>query len=418
MKSIRQKAFVALAALFFCLVQVSAFAAQSVEVPEIGMTFQVPDGMHYFTREIESETLGLALFGMDRDELRDYYIEQEIYLDCVPEDMSYEITVFVNGDTPDDLPFNDWTQEELEAFALELRDNGEFESGELYQSGETIYIKLSGPGDPSYENGPREIWQYYTYYQGKDIHFLVYAYGGPVSEAAKETVETLIDGTVFAEPTAPAPSGPTPDFADEPFAYEHHGGYGSGRKGLEPSNPMQGVFGGLGMFAYLFLIVAEAVLNLLPLLVYRLAHGKPVSKGKAVVMCLALSFLLSFVGWNASNWTGLYLPPALQFVWFIVGFLILTIGKNRPVSRQEQTPYRQPPQPVETRTATPRRPVQRTQAGRPQNASRPVVRTQQPLESHKLRRCPDCGAKVRGDIKICPKCGSELYYYHSSADDE
>ena len=191
-----RRLFSLLIAILLVIPGLEAHAAENVyRLDDLGLSVTIPTSLATFTRGTKSNDPNFKAFGITKEQMDSLMEENNIYLNALASNGSYEIVV-----TMSEIPIDDFyflSDDELLEFASSLVD-GYAEKGvevielEVYEHPQAkfvkIHLKLSSD---SYG------MQYYTIYDGKAISLTMHSYTGKLSVYQKQLIEQAVNSIKF-----------------------------------------------------------------------------------------------------------------------------------------------------------------------------------------------------------------------------
>lgn len=198
-----------------CMLPVPAFAtSNSYMLEDLGMSIELSPEHVVFTRDVKSNDPNLSIYGLTKDKLYSFMLEQNIYLNAWDEDISYEIIVtMVESPFEDYNLFSDTTLNGF-ASALETEYAGigiTLMRSEIYQHRQAKFIKiyLSQPNNGETAYG----LQYNTVYNGKTINITLQSYSGKIDQDKEAIIQNIVDTVCFdTDPQCGTPPAQTKTF--------------------------------------------------------------------------------------------------------------------------------------------------------------------------------------------------------------
>ena len=175
-------------------------SSETYSLDELGMTIDIPSEYIVFTRDIDGSDPALSAYGIDKEDMLDFMESNNIYLNAMDEQVSFEIVVTMTGSTTNDL--NLWSDTELEALEsfFESADNEKnvIEKYEIYQHEQTKFIKLHVAQQT--ETNTTYRLQYYTVYDNMAINVALYSYSGKINSDMESILNAIVDTVYFEKP--------------------------------------------------------------------------------------------------------------------------------------------------------------------------------------------------------------------------
>lgn len=172
-------------------------------IEELGLTVVIPAGLSTLTQDIAEDDPLLETLGIDRDTLLEYYIENNIYLNSLPQGITYEVVISCVEDTTialmKDLRYA--SEDDMDVFIDGLIEG--FESvGSTYISSETYthpqakFMKIYS--ESSVSGVTTQTVQYYTVVDGKGISIVLSSYSGEITDEMEAELREIVDSAEFA----------------------------------------------------------------------------------------------------------------------------------------------------------------------------------------------------------------------------
>ena len=422
MKTIRRRWLALLLVCGMGLLCPAALAAERVDVPELGLELEAPEGTVYFTRSNIDETMSLVLFGMDGEELSRYLSETGAYLDLVAANRSYEVLLYADP-AEGELPLSQWSEEEQTALVAEYLDDEDYAACDLLDVGDIKLLRLSELKEAGRENGLAEAI-YYTV--ANEVTLLVYVY--PMEDVLPErALPVVLSETETLLGTLRWPGAPVAWEGGDTFDYDF----------TDEWNAMPWVVGAA---------IGMALLLVIPALILRRAHRRAYPLPAAIGLGLAVGAAVLALFRGPLAWLYEFTDPSFFVCWLVVAIVILWRGRSKRPEREAEKYSRWADEediarewdetegreltPWEQRELNRHFPVAGT--GTPKPEKRGVVRPSRAQITNRrpsaaeydpcthrpsVKRCPDCGKRVSAHARVCPRCGSEVYYYHAEEED-
>lgn len=193
-----------LSIIFISLSTFSVFGNDTnlLKFADINMETQIPTDLITYTRSTSYNNSKLELIGVSNiEELKSLMVSNNIYLEAVPEDVSYEIIVSGKdaGSNPD---FDTLSESELNSTFeqyVNTCNNIDNESvtekvtaSSIYKTDAAIYFQVDVK---SIANNNMTIYlrKYYTVKMGKAISFVVQSNGKELNDTSSEKIATIVD---------------------------------------------------------------------------------------------------------------------------------------------------------------------------------------------------------------------------------
>jgi hypothetical protein len=189
------------AVLLSCAVT-PAFASDTIDLPELKMRVEMPDGWIVLTRNMSADDPNFALMGTDKETNDKYLEEKDFYMDAKRADGSEEIIVVSTPSTPYDVYDLDLLSEtELDDLMQEVVDNlsGYYAVVEdsFYETEQATYLRID-VNDLDGEGRKRYCREYGTFIDGMNTVFVYICYDNPFTPAQEAVFKSVVDSAVFA----------------------------------------------------------------------------------------------------------------------------------------------------------------------------------------------------------------------------
>lgn len=185
-------------------------------IEELGMTVQIPADLIVFTRHIDPNDPNPALFDLTKENLENYFIAHDIYLNAVALKVTHEINIFMlnRSEIQETMDFGTYTDSELQAFI----DN----SGDIYKQPDVTYIQTEIDDThpqvkfiKSYFERPNGTYpaygvQYYTIHNGMVIDITLMSYDKPITADREALIHGVINSVRFEQADLPVVSSTVP----------------------------------------------------------------------------------------------------------------------------------------------------------------------------------------------------------------
>lgn len=212
------KRLLSLAAAIICFLSAapSVFAAEPDEyvLTLLNMTIEAPEGWVTFSRDTEADDPDIELLGMDSGELREYYVQNNIYLNMISVEPYAEIVVTMTDyeESRDTYDFNLVHDEEMLPIAESImRQMQEAVNDEVTYTDCAVYEHQQARFAVFYmtkQNSGMTVYakQYYTVINGQAINITLHSYGTRISNGLEVIIKDTVDSVEFTKVTEkPAP---------------------------------------------------------------------------------------------------------------------------------------------------------------------------------------------------------------------
>ena len=172
----------------------SAYGTRTVQVPELGLSVEIPDDYYCLTRETRAEDPAYEKAGIPKETIDQYMEENSIYLDAWGSPGMYEITLIQAPDSGIDFSAIDGSAvRQSKDFLKEALEAGGFEmtSCDYYKNKTAAFIKTEFFGK---ENG-RDVRKimYTTSLKDKSLCFTLSIYTENAGKEGERLIKTVID---------------------------------------------------------------------------------------------------------------------------------------------------------------------------------------------------------------------------------
>lgn len=201
------------------LFSATALAAETTtyELDALDMSIDIPDDYVVFTRDMSADDPTYAQFGLSKEEMGEILEESKAYLDAVMPDVSHEIVVTMEDNSPLE-DFGQLSDTSLSAIASMLQDAAEdygitYVRSEIYQHEQVKFIRLYS----SHPNNDQTVYtlQYYTVCNGQAINISMHSYVGKITQANEDELQKTVDSADFRNAKTMKATG----LETEPFLY-------------------------------------------------------------------------------------------------------------------------------------------------------------------------------------------------------
>jgi len=177
------------------------------------MQIDIPSELKTITRDSISDEQAINDMGFDIPYMREYFASENIYLNAISDDTSYEIVIAMSSDEGTKQAWNlhDHNDSEINkavvAIGKALEKQGlTFSINSIYKTAHVIFIvidsELMQDDTMCYQR------QYFTVVNGQGINIKAIVYGRPINEELADMYKTIIDSITFNEiQENPDPSG-------------------------------------------------------------------------------------------------------------------------------------------------------------------------------------------------------------------
>lgn len=207
----------AIAIICFFSAATAALAAEpeEYELTLLNMTINAPEGWITFSRDTGADDPDLELLGLDSEELADYYIQNNIYLNMISVEPYAEIVVTMTDyeGSRDTYDFNLVPEEEMmpmaESVMLEMQeemnDKVSYTDCAVYEHQQAkfavFYMTQQNMGVTIYGK------QYYTVINGQAINITLHSYGAMITGDLEQIIKDTVDSVTFTKVTEKPAAG-------------------------------------------------------------------------------------------------------------------------------------------------------------------------------------------------------------------
>ncbi len=187
------------------LIPVSCMAESSVTIDELGLSLSMPNKTYVITRETEATSTVWDAFTWTQEDFIKYLTDNNIYVDTIARDGSYEIVLIGRQGKNYDEIFNlslFKDEEILKLLSSSTSSAGKLlgltiDSEEIYNSGSVKYFVFSGT--QATEKQTVYIKSYITVVNANFIQISFRSYNGPLSKLNETTIKYVVDSIEFKE---------------------------------------------------------------------------------------------------------------------------------------------------------------------------------------------------------------------------
>lgn len=395
--------------MLFLLVSTPALAINSSQgtaytINELGMSMNIPSDLYVFTRDIASDDPNPSHFDLTREEFINYFNINNIYLNAVSEEVTYEIVIYMVKNTDQNVSdFTEYSDTELQVLLEDLSSTYEmngvtYDNSVIYTGNPQVkFIKSSFQK----ANGDKPAYglQYFTVYDGKEINITLDSYDKTVTPDREAMISKVIDSITLIKKSAPIENAGITGALNAAST-----GYRAGITGFVGTD-FDSLSGIALIWLLLFDIIATFVLFTLPMFVYRyLVIKEPLLKQRAKKIAIIYGLAGGVI-------VGAYIVFSLNvflaigvFLWSYVNYLVLSKGGVK-----QYIPFKS------AKPAKPFKPAKPLKPAKPKKTSTVKI-TPEPDEkvgtpSSPLsvsKTCKNCFAVNLADSKTCFYCGAQM----------
>ncbi len=193
--------------LLALLLSVSARAAGTVRLEELGMRVDIPEGYTVVTRNMAPDDPGLAIFDMDSEAVTKLLEDGGIYLDLMNEDPDFEFSVTsVPNEVKSMARFDDETLESMEDQLREQYASADVQVKEVDHlfNGQAVFFKLLISGTQGDEQV--QLLRYYTVQNYHAINLTLQYWGEEIPEKYQTLAQDILYSVQFDDPDPYTPS--------------------------------------------------------------------------------------------------------------------------------------------------------------------------------------------------------------------
>ena len=161
--------------------------AKEYIVSDINLKIDIPDSNIVFTRDNLKENKDLSELGIEEEEMTNFFVSSDVYLDIVSKDLSYEILIVVPKNS---LPLNNFsnvTKEMLDDYLDSLKKKVNASDGSIYKSNHNYLVV-----DYYDSNSEKFLLNYYTVVNARGYNFQLQK-GSPITEEERDNLKKIVD---------------------------------------------------------------------------------------------------------------------------------------------------------------------------------------------------------------------------------
>ena len=196
--------------LFFLLIlllTISAHAAGTVRLDDLGMSLSIPEGYTVITRNMAPDDPALAIFDMDSDGVTKLLEDGDIYLDLMNEDPDFEFSVTsVPNEVKSMARFDDETLDSMEDTLKEQYQSAGLTVREVEHlfNGQAVFSRSLVSGEQGSEQ--IQLLRYYTVHNYHAIDLTLQYWGAEIPEKYQTLAQDILYSVQFDEPDVYTPS--------------------------------------------------------------------------------------------------------------------------------------------------------------------------------------------------------------------
>lgn len=206
----KKKALCIFTIIMIFIQSIPVFAA-TVSVSDIDFTITVPDNLITATRNVSEGSRIVDLLGTDSAMLQTFYQQNNIYIDIIPEDVSYEI--LVTASPAEGIPdFSECAQDVLQGYIDNMYDTyanvttEDIEDISLYQNSTTSYIVTKSHSIA--DEISVYIEKYYTVVNGMCYYITLQTNDFVIDDELSSMLKNMVDTISYADVKASITESP------------------------------------------------------------------------------------------------------------------------------------------------------------------------------------------------------------------
>lgn len=182
-------------------------STSTIRTEDLILSLTIPDSYTVLNENTADDDPFLEMIGMSKNEMLTYFAENNLYLDCFPDDGSEEIAVSIVDLNMDDYNFDLFSVSELNEMASSIADvivGAGFNVDEcgIYEGTQANFLRVSG----YYEETDMLHIIYMTIINGNSITITLGSYLGEITTEQETTMEAIINSVQFASTAAADPA--------------------------------------------------------------------------------------------------------------------------------------------------------------------------------------------------------------------
>lgn len=186
-------------------VTVTAFAEdKEYKISAINLIVTVTDHLNVLTRGVSESNPALEILGTDAVTIQNSFLQNNIYLDVFPDDLSYEILITATQlENKENPGFDALADTDLKEFMNRLSmefdasDNEELLSMDIYENDVTKYIHLSTHF--TMEETSVYTERYYTIMNGFNYYFTLQTNDMEINSELSSTLTSIVNSAQYTE---------------------------------------------------------------------------------------------------------------------------------------------------------------------------------------------------------------------------
>lgn len=189
------------ACLLFNMAESTYADSQTYSFSDLDIKVEVPTDLLVFTRNVSSANTNLELIKATADQLRVTFQQHGIYLEAIPNDVSYELLISGKSVSKNEKDFNTLTDAQLNEGLqnykkqCEAVQTDQIENVSIYKNDKATFYQsdvISVSNDKTVY-----IKKYYTVMQGKEVNFTLQSKDTPITEQQNQQLKSVVDSAVF-----------------------------------------------------------------------------------------------------------------------------------------------------------------------------------------------------------------------------
>lgn len=190
---------------------VHAAPAGEYTLEDLSLKVTIPDGLYVFQPETVADDPDAEALGLDGAALAESLTAQNIYLDAVSKDLTWELAIVMQrGKEFEDIhDFNLYEDAFFDGVVESARESYATagltleEDYTVWTGGQAKFVVVNTRQD---QDGAQTLRrQYYTIYNGQAINYTLVSYSGELTEEMTQAQQAVVEGAQFTE-TLPAPA--------------------------------------------------------------------------------------------------------------------------------------------------------------------------------------------------------------------
>ena len=184
--------------LLSLLLTLGVRAADTVRLDDLGLTIDVPSDYYVITRNMDPDDPDLGVFDMDSDEVMKLLEDNDMYLDLLNDDSSFELTIAMTENAERTL--NQFDEDTLADMEEKLADQYgsaglAVNSVEHLTQDSTVFFRINVSGE---QNGsPLQLLRYYTVHNYQTIVMDLQYWGNAIPESYEKLARGMFSSIRF-----------------------------------------------------------------------------------------------------------------------------------------------------------------------------------------------------------------------------